>query len=79
MKPTRTFRWVALGLLGLYVLIPVAASVQFSLEAGYKGRLSFSAYSQALAEAGPGHEPADLWSRSPPELRRSLWSCWSQR
>jgi putative spermidine/putrescine transport system permease protein len=54
MKPTRTFRWIALGLLGLYVLIPVAASVQFSLEAGYKGRLSLTAYSQALAEAGLG-------------------------
>jgi putative spermidine/putrescine transport system permease protein len=40
--------------LGLYVLIPVAASVQFSLEAGYKGRLSLTAYSQALAEAGLG-------------------------
>ncbi len=54
MKRTRTFRWIALGLLGLYVLIPVAASVQFSLEAGYKGRLSFSAYSQAVAEGGLG-------------------------
>jgi putative spermidine/putrescine transport system permease protein len=54
MKPTRTFRWIALGLLGLYVLIPVAASLQFSLEAGYKGRLSLTAYSQALAEAGLG-------------------------
>ncbi|MGA3219615.1 MAG: ABC transporter permease subunit [Acidimicrobiales bacterium] len=54
VKPTRTFRWVALGLLGLYVLIPVVASVQFSLEAGYKGRLSLSAYSQALAEPGLG-------------------------
>ena len=54
MKPGRTFRWLALGLLGLYVLIPVAASVQFSLEAGYDGHLSFSAYSQALAEPGLG-------------------------
>jgi putative spermidine/putrescine transport system permease protein len=54
MKRTRTFRWIALGLLGLYVLIPVAASVQFSLEAGYKGRLSLTAYSQALAEGGLG-------------------------
>ncbi len=54
MRPTRAFRWVVLGLLGLYVLIPVAASVQFSLEAGYKGRLSLTAYSQALAEAGLG-------------------------
>jgi putative spermidine/putrescine transport system permease protein len=54
VKRTRTFRWIVLGLLGLYVLIPVAASVQFSLEAGYKGRLSLSAYSQALAEAGLG-------------------------
>jgi putative spermidine/putrescine transport system permease protein len=32
----------------------VAASLQFSLEAGYKGRLSLTAYSQALAEAGLG-------------------------
>jgi len=54
MKRTSTFRWIALGLLGLYVLIPVAASVQFSLEAGYKGRLSLTAYSQALAEGGLG-------------------------
>ena len=30
----------------------MAASVQFSLEAGYQGRLSFTAYSQAVAEPG---------------------------
>ena len=35
MKPGRTFRWLVLGLVGLYFLIPMAASVQFSLEAGY--------------------------------------------
>jgi putative spermidine/putrescine transport system permease protein len=32
----------------------MAASVQFSLEAGYDGRLSLSAYSQALTEPGLG-------------------------
>jgi len=54
MKTGRTFRWVALGLLGLFVIAPMAASIQFSLEAGYKGRLSLTAYSQALAEPGLG-------------------------
>lgn len=52
MKRTRTFRWVVLGLIGFYVLAPMAASLQFSLEAGYQGRLSFTAYSQAVAEPG---------------------------
>ncbi len=54
MTTGRTFRWVVLGLLGCYVLIPIAASIQFTLEAGYKGRLSLSAYSQAAAEPGLG-------------------------
>jgi putative spermidine/putrescine transport system permease protein len=54
VKPARTFRWFAMGLLGFYVLVPIAASIQFSLEAGYKGRLSLSAYSQAVAEPGLG-------------------------
>jgi putative spermidine/putrescine transport system permease protein len=35
-------------------MVPMAASVQFSLEAGYDGRLSLSAYSQALTEPGLG-------------------------
>jgi putative spermidine/putrescine transport system permease protein len=54
VKRARTFRWFAMGLLGFYVLVPIAASIQFSLEAGYKGRLSLSAYSQAVAEPGLG-------------------------
>jgi putative spermidine/putrescine transport system permease protein len=43
-----------MGLLGFYILVPIAASIQFSLEAGYKGRLSLTAYSQAVAEPGLG-------------------------
>jgi len=43
-----------LGVVALYFMVPMAASVQFSLEAGYNGRLSLSAYSQALAEPGLG-------------------------
>lgn len=54
MKPGGTFRWLVMGLLGFYVLVPIAASIQFSLEAGYKGRLSLSAYSQAVREPGLG-------------------------
>lgn len=52
MKRGRIFRWVVFGLLGFYVLAPMAASIQFSLEAGYQGHLSFIAYSQAIAEPG---------------------------
>ncbi len=52
VRRRRTFRWVVFGLLGFYVLAPMAASIQFSLEAGYQGRLSFTAYSQAIAEPG---------------------------
>ena len=48
------FRRVVLGLVALYFIIPMAASVQFSLEAGYDRRLSLSAYSQALRRAGAG-------------------------
>jgi putative spermidine/putrescine transport system permease protein len=52
VKPSATARRVILGLVALYFLIPMAASVQFSLEAGYDQRLSLSAYSQALREPG---------------------------
>jgi putative spermidine/putrescine transport system permease protein len=54
VKTGRTFRWVVLALLGLFVIVPMAASVQFSLEAGYQGHLSLTAYRQALAEPGLG-------------------------
>jgi putative spermidine/putrescine transport system permease protein len=50
----RTFRYVTLGLLALYVVIPMYASVQFSLEGGYHGRLSFDAYTQAVSQPGLG-------------------------
>lgn len=52
MKTGRTFRWITMALLGLFVIAPMAASVQFSLEAGYGGRLSVTAYRQAFAEPG---------------------------
>jgi putative spermidine/putrescine transport system permease protein len=54
VKTGRTFRWTVLALLGVFVIAPMAASIQFSLEAGYKGRLSLTAYSQAFAEPGLG-------------------------
>lgn len=50
----RTFRYVVLGLLALYVVIPMYASIQFSLEGGYHGRLSFDAYTQAVSQPGLG-------------------------
>jgi putative spermidine/putrescine transport system permease protein len=50
----RTFRYVTLTLLGLYVIIPMYASVQFSLESGYHSKLTFAAYSQGLAQPGLG-------------------------
>jgi putative spermidine/putrescine transport system permease protein len=48
----RTFRYVTLGLIALYVLIPMYATIQFSLEGGYHGQLSFTAYSQGLSQPG---------------------------
>lgn len=54
MIRNRTFRYVTLTLLGLYVIIPMYASVQFSLESGYHSKLSLSAYTQGLAQAGLG-------------------------
>lgn len=54
VKTGRTFRWIAMTILGFYVLIPVAASVQFTLEDGYRGKLSFTAYDQAIHEPGLG-------------------------
>jgi putative spermidine/putrescine transport system permease protein len=50
----RTFRYVTLGVLALYVVIPMYASVQFSLEGGSHGRLSFDAYTQAVSQPGLG-------------------------
>jgi putative spermidine/putrescine transport system permease protein len=54
MRRSHAFRWVVLGVVGLYFLLPMAASVQFSLEGGYDGRLSVTAYSQAMSEPGLG-------------------------
>lgn len=54
MIRNRTFRYVTLTLLGLYVIIPMYASVQFSLESGYHSKLSLNAYTQGLAQAGLG-------------------------
>ncbi len=54
MIRNRTFRYVTLGLIGLYVVIPMYATVQFSLEGGNHGQLSFDAYRQALAQPGLG-------------------------
>jgi putative spermidine/putrescine transport system permease protein len=51
----RTFRYVTLTLLGLYVIIPMYASVQFSLQSGYHSKLTLNAYTQGLAQAGLGH------------------------
>jgi len=53
MKPTRTFRWIALGCWA-FMSLSRGRLPPVSLEAGYKGRLSLTAYSQALAEAGLG-------------------------
>jgi putative spermidine/putrescine transport system permease protein len=50
----RTFRYVTLTLLGLYVVIPMYASVQFSLESGYHSKLSLSAYTSGLSQPGLG-------------------------
>jgi putative spermidine/putrescine transport system permease protein len=50
----RTFRYITLTLLGLYVIIPMYASVQFSLESGFHSKLSLGAYTQGLAQAGLG-------------------------
>ena len=53
-RRNRTFRYVTLGLLALYVVVPMYASVQFSLEGGYHGRLSFAAYTAAVSQPGLG-------------------------
>jgi len=50
----RTFRYVTLAILGLYVVIPMYASVQFSLESGYHSKLSLNAYTSGLAQPGLG-------------------------
>jgi putative spermidine/putrescine transport system permease protein len=50
----RTFRYVTLTLLGLYVVIPMYASVQFSLESGYHSKLSLGAYISGLSQPGLG-------------------------
>ena len=48
------FRYITLGLIGLYVVVPMYATVQFSLEGGYHGKLSFAAYSQGFSQPGLG-------------------------
>ena len=54
MIRNRTFRYVTLTLLGLLRLVPMYASVQFSLESGYHSKLSLSAYTQASGPGGAG-------------------------
>jgi putative spermidine/putrescine transport system permease protein len=50
----RTFRYVTLALIGFYVIIPMYASVQFSLQSGYHSKLSLGAYTSGLAQPGLG-------------------------
>jgi putative spermidine/putrescine transport system permease protein len=50
----RTFRFVTLALIGFYVIIPMYASVQFSLQSGYHSKLSLGAYTNGLAQPGLG-------------------------
>ena len=54
MIRNRTFRYVTLALIGLYVVIPMYASVQFSLQSGYHSKLSFGAYTKGLSQPGLG-------------------------
>ena len=54
MRNDRLFRYVTLSVLALYVIIPMYASVQFSLEGGFHGHLSFDAYTQAVSQPGLG-------------------------
>lgn len=54
MKRRPIFSWAMLGVLALYFLVPMVASVQFSLESGYNNHLSVSAYTQAISEPGLG-------------------------
>ena len=54
MIRSRTFAYVVLGLIALYVLVPMYATVQFSLEGGFHGHLSLAAYSQGLSQPGLG-------------------------
>jgi putative spermidine/putrescine transport system permease protein len=54
MIRNRTFRYVTLALIGFYVIIPMYASVQFSLQSGYHSKLTLGAYTQGLAQPGLG-------------------------
>ncbi len=54
MIRNRTFRFVTLALIGFYVIIPMYASVQFSLQSGYHSKLSLGAYTNGLAQPGLG-------------------------
>ncbi|HTW09605.1 MAG TPA: ABC transporter permease subunit [Acidimicrobiales bacterium] len=54
MIRNRTFRYVTLIILGLYVVIPMYASVQFSLESGYHSSLTFNAYTSGIDQPGLG-------------------------
>jgi putative spermidine/putrescine transport system permease protein len=54
MIRNRTFRYVTLCLIGLYVVIPMYASVQFSLESGLHSSLTISAYTHGVSQPGLG-------------------------
>ena len=54
MIRNRTFRYVTLALIGFYVLVPMYASVQFSLQSGYHSKLSLGAYTNGVAQPGLG-------------------------
>src|SRR3984957_5452479 len=54
MRNDRIFRYVTVSVLALYVIIPMSASVQFSLEGGYHGHLSVDASTQAVSQPGLG-------------------------
>lgn len=54
MIHNRAFRYIVLAVLGLYVVVPMYASVQFSLESGYHSSWTLSAYTQGLSQPGLG-------------------------
>ncbi len=54
MIRNRTFRYVTLALIGFYVVVPMYASIQFSLQSGYHSKLSLGAYTSGLAQPGLG-------------------------
>lgn len=65
MARLNLWRWGVLGLAGLYFLVPLAASVVFTVDVPGQG-VTFDAYTRIFSTPASGRACCSRWSWPPP-------------